>query len=248
MSKLELKASKREEKGKKNKKLRSQGLIPAVVYGHKFKSTAISINAKEFTKKVLQSEAGRNLLFTLKVSDEGKAKAVPVITQAVDYDPLTDNILHVDFMHIVMDEVIKAKIRVELTGIPTGVKDDGGVLVHGLREIEVKCLPGDIPDKYVVDVSALGINDGLHVSDLKISKNVEVLVPLTEMIANVSPPTKEEEVAVPVPTPEEAAAAAEGAEGAEAVAAEEVKEKSAPGAAPAAEKPAAEKKEKKEKK
>ncbi len=143
-----------------------------------------------------------------------------------------------------MDEAIKTKVPVELIGLPIGVKDGGGVLVHGLREIEVKCLPGDIPDKFEIEVSALEINNSLHVSDLKISKKIEVLVPLEEMVANVSPPTKEEEVAPPPLTPEEEAVAAAAAEGAEAVAGEEVKEKATPGAAPVekapAEKPAKE--------
>jgi len=236
-SKVEIKADKREELGKKTKKLRQQGLVPAVVYGRKFKSTAISMSVKEFTKKVLQSEAGQNLIFTLKISEDGK-KSVPVKTRSVQRDPLNDRILHVDLLHIVMDEAIKTRVPVELKGLPIGVKEGGGVLVHGLREIEVKCLPGDIPDKFEIDVSGLEINHSRHVSDLKISTKVEVLAPLEEMIANVSPPTKEEEV-VPAPlTPEEEAAAAAAAEGAEALAGEEVKDKAAPGAAPAEKAPA----------
>jgi large subunit ribosomal protein L25 len=135
-------------------------------------------------------------------------------------------------MHIVMDEAIKARIPVELVGLPFGVKEEGGVLVHGLREIEVKCLPGDIPDKFEIDVSALKINESLHVSDLEVSKKVEILALQTEMIATVSPPTKEEEVAPPPLTPEEAEAAAAAAEGEAEVAEEGVKEKGPPGAAP----------------
>jgi len=252
---VELKAEKREEKGKKNKKLRAQGLIPAVVYGRKFKSTPVIIDSKEFSKKVLQSDAGRNLLFTLKLKTGEKNQAVPVITQVIDRDPLTDKIIHLDLMHIIMDEKIKAKIPVEFTGgIPPGVKDDGGVLVHGIRQVEVKCLPADIPEKFVVDISGLKINESLQVSDLKVPKEVEILVEKTEMIASVTPPTKEEEVVPPPLTPEEeaaAAAAAEGAEGVEAVAAEGVKEKAPPGAMPPEgkapakkEKPAAEEKKK----
>jgi large subunit ribosomal protein L25 len=246
MAKVELKASKREEKGKKNKKVRAQGLVPAVVYGRKFKATSVAIPLKEYTKNVLQSEAGRNLIFTLKVSEDGKARAIPVITQGLDRNPLTDEIIHLDLMHVSMDEAIRTRVPVELKGLPMGVKESEGVLVHGLREIEIKCLPGDIPDKYEVDVSALEINQSLHVSDLKVSKTVEILAAPTEMIATVSPPTKEEEVVPPPLTPEEVAAAAEAAEGAEAVAGEGVKEKAPPGAAPgtpgaaAAEKPAPE--------
>jgi large subunit ribosomal protein L25 len=245
MAKVEVKASKREEMGKKTKKLRTQGLVPAVVYGRKIKSTPVSVDLKEFNKKVLQSEAGLNLIFTLKLSEDGKGKSVPVITYNIQRDPLTDEIIHLDFMNVIMDEAIKTKVPVELIGEPTGIKESEGVLVHGLREVEVKCLPGDIPDKFEVDVSALEINHSLHVSDLKVSKKVEILAPPEEMIAVVSPSTKEEEVVPPPPTPEELAAA----EAAPALAEEEVKEKAPPGAAPP-EKPGAkpapeEKKEKK---
>jgi len=230
--KVELKAKKREEIGKMNKKVRLQGLIPAVVYGRKFKATPVAIDAKEFKKKVLASEAGHNLLFTLKMTDDGKAQSVPVITQDIQRNPMTDVIIHLDFKHVVMDEAIKTQVPVELIGTPMGVKEEGGVLVHGLREVEIKCLPGDIPDKFEVNVAELAINTSLHVSDLKLDKKIEILSDPTEMLAQVTPPTKEEEV-VPTLTPEEALAAGEAVEGAEAVADEAVKEKAAPGAAPA---------------
>ncbi len=228
MGKVELEAKKREQLGKQLKKLKAQDLIPAVVYGKKIKSLPIFIDRKNFIKEILRSEAGMNAIITLKIADE-KGKGLAVLTHEVQRDALTDNIIHVDFRHISMDEAIKTKVKVELTGIPIGVKDDGGVLIHGLREIEVKCLPGDIPDKFEIDVSELKINDSLHVSDLKQISKVEILTNPSEMVANCSPPTKEEVEAAPLPTPEEAAAAAAGAE----VAEEEVKEKSAPGAAPA---------------
>lgn len=252
-AKVELKANKREELGKKAKNVRKQGLIPAVVYGRKFKAMSISVDNKEFIRKVLKSEAGHNLIFTLKISEDGTKKDVPVITHSVQQDSMTDDIIHLDFMHIVMDEAIKTEVPIELLGVPIGVKEDGGVLVHGLRDIEVKCLPGDIPDKYELDVTALKINDSLHVSDIKVSDKIEILTSEGEMLASVSPPTKEEEEVPPPATPEEAAAAAAAAEGEEAVADEQVKDKAAPGAVPAkaapaakGEKPAAE--EKKEKK
>lgn len=227
MAKIELKANKREELGKKAKKVRAQGLVPAVVYGRRIKSTPISIDIREFQKKVLQSEAGLNLIFNLKLMEDG-GKSIPVITYGIQRNPLTDEIIHLDFMHVIMDEEIKTKVSVELVGVPVGVKEGGGVLVYGLREVEVKCLPGNIPDKFEIDVSALEIGHSLHVSDLKVPKKVEILTPLTEMIATVSPPTKEEVVAPPPPTPEEIAAA----EAAPAVAEEEVREKAPPGAAP----------------
>lgn len=231
MEKIELEAKPREVIGKKIKSLRRQGLIPAVVYGKKLKSLALAIETKNFIKQILKSSAGRNAIVTLKIVG-GKTKDIAVLTQEVQINPLTDEILHVDFRHIVMDEAIRTRVRVELTGIPLGVKETGGVLVHGLREIEVECLPGNIPDKFLIDVSALNINDSLHVSDLAKTAKVKILTTLTEMIANCSPPTKEEVVAAEVPTPAEVAAAAV-TDGSVAVADEKVKEKSAPGAPPA---------------
>lgn len=235
MERVELEAKPRAEIGKKLKGLRAQGLIPAVVYGRKIGSLPIVIDKKVFVKNILESEAGMNIIVSLKVAEK---RGVPVLTHAVQRDPLTDEILHVDFRHIVMDEAIKTKVPVESVGIPIGVKDDGGVLIYGLREVEVECLPTDIPDKFEIDVSALKIGDSLHVSDLIQVAKVKILTNPSEMIANCSPPTKEEVVAAPVPTPEEVAAAA----AAPAVAEEEIKEKSAPGAPPPAPAPKPEKK------
>jgi large subunit ribosomal protein L25 len=241
MEKIELEANKRETAGQGLKKLRGAGSIPAVVYGKKIKPLSITVDRKLFVKKILRSEAGMNAIVTLKVAGE-KQKEIAALTHAVQRNPLTDEILHIDFRHIVMDEAIKTRVRVELTGIPIGVKESGGVLVHGLREVEVECLPTDIPDNFTIDVAALQINDSLHVADLARVAKVKVLTNPTEMIANCSPPTKEEEVAAPVPTPEEVAAAGETAKE---VADEQVKEKAAPGAAPAKEKTEAPKAEKK---
>jgi large subunit ribosomal protein L25 len=137
-----------------------------------------------------------------------------------------------------MDEAVRTKVPIELVGVPMGVKDEGGVLIHGLREVEVECLPANIPDKFVVDVSSLKIGDALHVSDIPPVAKVKILSNPAEMIANCSPPTKEEVVAAPVPTPEEVAAK----EAAPAVAEEEVKEKAPPGAPPPKAKPEAEEK------
>ncbi len=231
MEKIELEASKRTETGKKLKKARGGALIPAIVYGKKIQPIALFIDRKAFTKNILGSDAGMNAIVSLKIADE-KGKALAVLTHEIQRNPLTDEILHIDFRHILMDEAIKTHVPIELIGVPTGVKDDGGVLVHGLRGVEVKCLPGDIPDKFEIDVSALKIGDSLHVSDLAGVAKVEILANPSDMIANWSPPTKEEVEAAPVPTPEEVAAAAATTE----VAEEEVKEKSAPGAPPAKEK------------
>ena len=94
-----------------------------------------------------------------------------------------------------MEEEIKTKVPIELIGEAVGVKEHEGIMVHGLREVEVKCLPGEIPGKFEVDVSSMKINDALHISDLKAPKGVEILSSLEETVVYISPPTKEEELA-----------------------------------------------------
>ena len=231
MEKIELEAKQRTEVGKQLSRVRKLGLIPAVVYGKKIKPLSVAVDRKLFVKNILGSDSGLNAIITLKL--DGQKKELQVLTHEVQRNALTDEILHVDFRHIVMDEAIKTKVHVELAGLPIGVKESGGVLVHGLREIEVECLPGNIPDKFIVDVAALKINDSFHVGDLPKIDKVKILSNPTEMIATCSPPTKEEVVA-PIPTPGEVPSDVATAE---AVADDKVKEKSAPGAAPG--KPAA---------
>jgi len=232
MENIEVEAKQREEVGKQLNRVRKMGLIPAVVYGKKLKPIAISVDRKIFVKKILGSDSGMNAIINLKL--EGREKTISVLTHEVQRNNLTDEILHVDFRQIAMDEALKTRVPVELTGLPIGVKESGGVLVHGLREVEVECLPGNIPDKFEVDVTALKINDSFHVSDLPKIAKVKVLANPSDMIATCSPPTKEEVVAAPVPTPGEVPSEVKADE---AVSEEKVKEKAAPGAAPG--KPAA---------
>ncbi|MCX5751183.1 MAG: 50S ribosomal protein L25 [Candidatus Saganbacteria bacterium] len=226
MEQVSLEAQIRKIKGKACKVLRSQGLVPAVVYGRGMESLSIEINAKAFAK-VISTSAGSNVIITLKISDNGKSKDVAVITHGLEINHITDQITHIDFHQIIMTEKIKTKVKIEVSGESEGVKHEAGVLVHGLREVEVECLPADIPEKFEINISALKLNDSLHVSDLVIPKDIVILAKLEEMIVFISPPSKEEE---PVgPTAEEvlAAAAPAGEAGAPAAAGEA-------GAAPAA--------------
>lgn len=202
--KVELSVTERAEIGKGLAKIRTQGFIPAVVYGKGAKTLSLSVSGKEF-HKVISGAAGANVIINLKIED---GKTLPVLTHEIQRNPINDEILHIDFHHINMDEKIKAKVHVVLTGEAVGVKEDAGILVHSLREVEVKCLPGDIPDKIELDIKNLRINDAIRVSDVPPSKGVEFLTDGQEVIVTVAPPTKEEEVA-PVVAPE--AAAVEGA-------------------------------------
>jgi len=199
--KVELQASERTQIGKGLTKVRAEGFIPAVVYGKGIKPLSLSVSGKEF-HQVISGAAGANVIITLKV---GSGKTLPVLTHEIDRNPLTDEILHIDFHHINMDEKIKAKVHVVLVGEPVGVKEDAGILVHSLREVEVKCLPNDIPDKIEIDIKNMRINDAVHVSDVKPPLGVEFLTAGQEILVTVAPPAKEEEV-VPAVTPEAAAA------------------------------------------
>jgi len=184
-----------ERTGKPNA-LRAKGLIPAIVYGKGMESIPVEVIESSF-RKILAGHAGSNAILNLKL---GSKSNLPVITHDIQRDPISDKLLHIDFYRIKMDEVIKTHVPIVVTGIATGVKDDGGILVTMMTEIEVKCLPGSIPEKIEVDVTALKINDTIHVSDLKAITGIEFVTMPKEMIVTVAPPAKEE-------TPEETAAA-----------------------------------------
>ena len=119
MEKIELEANKRVELGKKLKKGRNKELIPAIVYGQKIQPIPLFINRKLFTKNILGSDAGMNAIISLKVADE-KGKALAVLTHEIQRNPLNDEIIHIDFRHISMDEAIKTRVPIELIGLPLG--------------------------------------------------------------------------------------------------------------------------------
>ncbi|OGC05123.1 hypothetical protein A2276_04180 [candidate division WOR-1 bacterium RIFOXYA12_FULL_43_27] len=202
MEKLELKAEERKEIGKKVKHLRTKGLLPAVVYGKGYAPFHLTLNSKEY-KKAISGGAGSNILLSLLVS--GKEE-IPVITHDIQYNAVTDQILHVDFQKIDMKEKIHTSVRIECVGVSIGVKEDGGILVQSLSELEIECLPSDIPDKVEVNVASLKIGDAIQVSDLKamIKSGIEVVTAETETVVHVIPPTKEEEVVVAAPVTEAA--------------------------------------------
>lgn len=193
MELVDLKVKLREEKGKSvSRKLRATGQIPAIFYGEKIKTVPLVVETKDFTA-VVHTEAGANVLLNLKI--EGLGKNETAIIKDIQRDPLKDSFLHVDFMKIALDEKITTTVPVTVVGESPGVKE-GGVLQHGLWEIEVEALPADLPEKFEVDVSGLDIGDSLRVSDLLQPKGVEILSGVEETVVSVVPPTvvKEEEV------------------------------------------------------
>jgi large subunit ribosomal protein L25 len=152
--------------GKFNKnaarRVRVEGKIPAVVYGAGKDSVAVSVDPRIITK-ILHSDSGHNTIFDLDVTGAGTVKAMIVDWQN---EPLKGHLLHIDLKRIAMDKAMRVSVPVQLIGIPTGVKTQGGILDHVLREVEIECLPGDIPSHLDVDVTGLEINQAIHVSDL----------------------------------------------------------------------------------
>lgn len=181
------------------RRLRAQGRIPGVVYGAKKNTVAVSLDPKQISR-ILQSASGHNTIFDLHVGSE-KAKVMIVDWQ---YDPMLGKLLHIDMKRIAMDEKIRVKVPIHLSGEAEGVKTQGGILDQVLREVEVECLPADIPAHLDADVTALVFGTVLRVSDLPHSEKVKFITEETQTVAHITS-VKEEEVA---PTPEAAAEAA----------------------------------------
>lgn len=216
----ELTVKKRTQQGTRPmQRLRRQGLVPAIVYGWDMEPLSVAVNQRELVR-LLQSKSGEHALVTLKLED-GKSWEKPALVHAVQHDPVDDHVLHVDFHVILLTERIKVKVPVILQGEPAGVKQEGGVLEHFLRDIEIECLPTEIPAGVEHDVSALTIGDTIHVRDLTPPKNAKILSDPEGVIASIQAPKvekPEEEPAGPA-EPEvlrEKKPDEEGAEGAEA--------------------------------
>jgi large subunit ribosomal protein L25 len=180
------------------RRLRASGRVPAVVYGAKKASVAVSVDPKQITR-ILSSETGHNTIFDLDLGSE-KTKVMIVDWQ---FEPMKGKLLHIDMKRIAMDEKIKVSVPIHLTGEAAGVKQEGGILDQVLREVEVECLPGDIPSSIDADISELVFGKVLRVADLKHSGSIKFLTDENQTVAHIT--SVKEEVA---PTPEAVAAEA----------------------------------------
>jgi len=194
-------ATPREGRFNKNaaRRVRVTGKIPAVVYGAGQASVAVTVDPR-VAIKILHSDSGHNTIFDLEVTGTPVVKAMIVDWQN---EPIKGALLHVDLKRIAMDKAMRVSVPIQLTGVPVGVKAQGGILEHVLREVEIECLPGDIPGHLDVDVSALEIHGVIHVSDLPHSGSIKFLGDEHATVAHVT--AVKEEAA----TEETAAAAAE---------------------------------------
>lgn len=193
------------------RKLRAGGSIPAVIYGKKRAAQSISVNP-DALQKLLRSASGMNTLIDLSLS----GKTSTVLVKGLERDPVRGRYLHADFYEVDLTRKVTVAVPVHLVGKAAGT-DFGGILDHPLRELLVECLPREIPPRIDVDVTALQVNDSIHVSDLKLAPGLTIKTDGALAVASVVLPAAEE-VAAPaaaeVPAEGEAAAAAPAAEAA----------------------------------
>ena len=173
------------------RRVRLEGKIPAVVYGAGKDSQPITVDPRVVTR-ILNSDTGHNTIFDLTMNGE-KTKAMIVDWQ---YEPIKGRLLHIDLKRIALDKVLKVNVPIELVGEAAGVKQEGGILEQMLREVEVECLPADIPSHIDVDVSGLTFGKVLRVSDLPHSDKLKFLTDENQPVAHVTS-VKEEVVATP---------------------------------------------------
>ena len=187
------------------RRVRVQGLIPAVVYGAGKESVAVTVDPKVITK-ILYSDSGHNTIFDLTIEGAGVTKAMIVDWQN---EPIKGKLLHIDLKRIAMDKAMRVSVPVQLTGVSTGVKNSGGIMSQVLHEVEIECLPSDIPSHIDVDVTNLEINGAIHISDLPHSDKLKFLGEEDALVAHVTV-MKEEVVAEPVAGPAEPEVAKKG--------------------------------------
>ena len=175
MEQVKLEAKLRKDLGKEAvKRLRREGLIPAVVYRRGEKTTPLVLDRKAL-EKILHTAAGENVVISLKITGDEKHKERTCIIKEIQHNPVTGDILHADFNQISLTETIKVNVPIATKGEAIGVKQDGGVLEHVLWEVQVECLPTQIPEKLEIDVTNLKIGDALFVKDIVVPREIEIL-------------------------------------------------------------------------
>lgn len=174
-------AEPRDTRGKNEaRRLRARGLAPAVVYGAGSDPVALAVNPKEINK-VLRSSSGSNTIFNINVNGSD----APVMIVDWQYDPIKNFLLHIDLKRIDMTKRITVKVQVATQGVPRGVKEQGGLLELVNREVEIECLPDDIPGQFVIDVASLMLGQNFRASELPLSGSMKLASPADTVIAHV---------------------------------------------------------------
>ncbi|MBA2503133.1 MAG: 50S ribosomal protein L25 [Pyrinomonadaceae bacterium] len=179
---ITVRAQARDARGKNDaRRLRRAGMVPLTIYGGEGEAVAAAAPLSALAA-ILRSESGHNTIFTLDVEGVGASEVMFYDRQ---FDPVRDRLVHADLKRLVRGQKIEVTVPLHLTGEPVGVRDEEGVLEQVVREIKVRCRPREIPDAINVDVSNLGVHDVLHVSDIPVDENVEILDAPETVIATV---------------------------------------------------------------
>jgi large subunit ribosomal protein L25 len=189
MAEVTLEVSRRERSGKEYaKKLRQDGKIPAVVYGGHKEPVAITVERKSVSDLIQKSDHGIRSIFLLKMSGTDQQRHAMI--KDMQMDPISRRMTHIDFVRVVMDEVVRVTVPVNIIGNSIGVKE-GGILDWQIRELHVECLPNAIPDKIDVDITNLGGHEQVRVSDLNLPEGVKVAEDVHRVIVGVTSPRAE---------------------------------------------------------
>ncbi len=193
-----IRAQQRRGRGKNDaRRARRNGMVPVIIYGGEGEAVSAVAPLAEMAA-LLRSETGRNTIFTLDVEGVGTSE---VMFHDRQIDPVRGRLLHADLKRLVRGQKIEVTVPVHLTGDPVGVREQQGILEQTLRAVEIRCQPRDIPEAINVDVSNLGVHDVLHVSDIQVGENIEILESPETVVATVGV-VREEPVEAPA-APEE---------------------------------------------
>ncbi|MFH0763283.1 MAG: 50S ribosomal protein L25 [Candidatus Omnitrophota bacterium] len=192
MEKIILSAAIRKDLGRgKVKDLRDKGLIPAVVYAQGKQALSLQVSRSELLRLVHEHHNIESVVINLEVKDDKKEKARACLIKEIQYEPVHGEILHVDFHEVSLTKAIKVNVPVAAKGEPIGVKQEGGSLEHNLWEVEVECLPTNIPENIEVDVSKMKLGDAIHVRELVVPAGVTVLNAPEATVLSIAEPMKE---------------------------------------------------------
>ena len=189
---FKVKAEKREVFGKNaSRRLRREGLIPAILYGTQDLNVPLTLRKKDLFM-ILKSEAGENTIFQVSYNSEERN----VMIKELQKDPVSDEILHADFVHITMDKVLRVSVPIVLIGEAVGVKTEGGFVDFITREVEVECLPKDMPEHIEIDISNLHLRQSFKAGDITLQEDIKLLSDPDNILVLIEVPAKEEEIEV----------------------------------------------------
>lgn len=184
----------RTEKGKNAaRRLRKAGKVPGIVYGMGRPPFSVAASPKRL-EEILHLESGRNTIFKLALTGADQSRAVMI--RDLQRDPVTDQVVHVDFVRVDLEKAVTVKVPIRIVGLSIGVKNEGGVVEFVTRHVEVECLPEDIPEHFDVDVTELHISQHLSVSDLTVGPKVKLLEEADTIVVVIAAPKAEETPAV----------------------------------------------------